>query len=63
MTTGHDDPPPNLADWVRMYGGYPNIPWLSWDRAVTEWQTRRRERLEQECAASKRIISAQRKAS
>jgi hypothetical protein len=51
-TTGTDDLPPDLTEWVARHGGYHQMPWPEWDKAVADWQMRRRERLEQERLAS-----------
>jgi len=42
------DPPPDLQEWICRYGGYPNIPWDQWDRAVADWRARHRARLQRE---------------
>jgi hypothetical protein len=36
-----DNPAPDLQDWGRRYGGYPNIPWPQLDAAMQDWEPRR----------------------
>ena len=42
-----ENPEPSLAELVRQHGGYSSIPpeaWAAFDRAMANWQLRRRER-------------------
>ena len=50
--------PPDLQEWVKNYGGYQNIDWLAWDRAVELWREAYRQELEREKAeaTTKRIL-------
>jgi hypothetical protein len=47
---------PNLQRLVAKFGGYDKITpeaWAVWDRAVAEWQQRRRDTVRQEQAVTK----------
>jgi len=39
---------PDLQQWVARYGGYENMDWSEWDRAVARWREDRRQQLESE---------------
>jgi hypothetical protein len=43
---------PDLTVWISEAGGYTNINWPAWDRAVIEQQLQRRERLLKDQAVS-----------
>lgn len=43
--------PPDLQEWVTRYGGYDQIPWVEWDRAVADYHRERRAVLRGEISA------------
>lgn len=51
------NPPPDLQEWVRVWGGYHNIPWADWDAAYADWNARRLERLGGPTAATREALT------
>lgn len=43
-----ENPPPSVEDLIKQYGSYLDIPaeaWTRWDKQMSDWQQRRRDRL------------------
>jgi hypothetical protein len=40
--TGRDPKPPDLQEWVARYGGYNEIDWEAWDKAMADYEAARR---------------------
>jgi hypothetical protein len=47
MTDDFDQPkPPDLQEWATRYGGYGKVDWEEWDRAMADYQSELKRRLD-----------------